>query len=205
MPVKPPVLTLITDSSRLSGEPLFEVVASALKGGVDAVLVREKSMDSARLLSFASRLRQLTSQYSAKLIIHTQADVAMAVDADGVHVAAGDITNIPAIRLWLNDSGKTVSASCHNRDELKKAEIAGADYVFLSPVFPTLSHPGAPHLGMKTFHQLVSETPLPVIALGGINSENRQLLQVSGCAVIGAVLDSPNPESMARKLSQYRC
>ncbi len=203
MPVKTPVLTLVTDSSRLTGEPLFEAAAAALKGGVDAVLVREKNMDSARLLSFASRLRLLTSQNGAKLIIHTQADVAMAVDADGVHVAAGDIRNIPAIRLYLNDASKTVSASCHNLDELKKAEDAGADYVFLSPVFPTLSHPGAPHLGIETFHQLVSQTTLPVIALGGISSENREFLHVCSCAVIGAVLDSPDPEIAARKLTQF--
>ncbi|GAV20048.1 thiamine-phosphate pyrophosphorylase [Mariprofundus micogutta] len=200
MPVKVPALTVITDNSRFSGEPFFDTVDSALKGGVDAVLVREKDMDSARLLAFASRLRQLTHQHGAKLIIHSQADIASAVGADGVHVAAEGIDHIPSIRLWLNDAEKTVSASCHNLDEIKQAEAAGADYIFLSPVFPTDSHPGAPCLGPEKFQQLVELTKLPVVALGGICRENRGQLHVNGCAVIGAILSASQPAAMAKEL-----
>ncbi|OIO71206.1 MAG: thiamine phosphate synthase [Zetaproteobacteria bacterium CG1_02_53_45] len=201
MPVKPPVLTLITDSSRFSGEPFFAAVSAALQGGVDAVLVREKNMDSGRLLAFASRLRQLTRQHQARLIIHTQADIALAVDADGVHVGSAGIGTVAAIRCWLNDPGKTVSVSCHNLGELRAAEAAGADYLFLSPLFPTLSHPGAAHLGVEAFYGLISKTALPVVALGGINCENRKLVPVSSCAVIGAVLGSADPQQSARLLA----
>ncbi|PJA32699.1 MAG: thiamine phosphate synthase [Zetaproteobacteria bacterium CG_4_9_14_3_um_filter_53_7] len=201
MPVKPPVLTLITDSSRFSGEPFFGAVTAALQGGVDAVLVREKNMDSARLLAFASRLRQITRQFQAKLMIHTQADIALAVDADGVHLGSSDISEVAATRAWLNDAGKTVSVSCHNLAELKAAEAVGADYIFLSPLFPTLSHPGAAHLGIEAFQQLAGSTALPVVALGGINCANRKLVPVSSCATISTILGADDPQQNARLLA----
>ncbi len=161
--------------------------------------MREKQMDSARLLAFAAHLRQLTTQHHAKLIIHTQADVAEAVEADGVHVAASDIETIPAIRDWL-DKGYTVSASCHDIDELELAREHGADFALLSPVFPTQSHPGAPHLGVTKFKALASESPVPVVALGGITPANRAELSDYGVAVIGAILDASDPKQTARAL-----
>jgi len=199
-----PQLTLITDSSRFSGDPFFKSVEMALRGGVDALLVREKSMDSARLLAFSSRLRKLAYQYRARLIIHTQADVAAAVGADGVHVGSADIQNIPAIRMWLGESDQTVSASCHNLNELEQAQSYGADYVFLSPVFPTATHPGAPHLGIEGFQQLASRVALPVIALGGITVQNFKMVEADGYAVIEALLGSEDPEGSAQAIVQGR-
>ena len=77
------------------------MVDAALAGGVDTVLVREKQMDSARLLAFASNLRQLTRNHGARLIIHTQADVARAIGADGVHLSSLEMNQIPDIRAWM--------------------------------------------------------------------------------------------------------
>jgi len=203
VPVAPPVLTLITDSSRFSGESFFESAEAALRGGVDALLVREKTMDSARLLAFAARLRALTSSYQARLIIHTQVDIALAVNADGVHVGSHDMQHIPEIRSCLNDADKAVSASCHNLEELQQAEALVADFVFLSPLFPTASHPGAPHLGIEAFQQLASQSLLPVIALGGITVENSKMIKAAGNAVIEAILASGDPQETARRLAQY--
>ncbi len=195
-----PKLILITDSQRLSKDRFFEVVSEALAGGVDALLVREKQMDSARLLAFASRLRELTSSFNAKLIIHTQADIAKAVSADGVHLASTDLAEIPSVREWLNSPEITISASCHNGIELGFAQRFGADYAFLSPLFPTQSHPGEPHLGIEKFRELADTTSLPVVALGGINRENRSQLEGFGVAVIGAILDADNPKAAAEGL-----
>lgn len=204
-----PELILITDSRCLDGEAFFAAVESALTGGVDAVLVREKEMDSARLLAFSSRLRALTRQYEARLIIHTQADVALAVDADGVHVSAADIRAMPQIRRWLQENGVEaetaarwcLSASCHNADELEQARKAGADFALLSPVFPTASHPEATALGTERFFRLASATSLPVVALGGISPENRCLLAGFPVAAIRALLLADDPEVAARRLS----
>jgi len=195
-----PRLVLITDRSRIEGEHFFELVDAALTGGVDTVLAREKDMTSAKLLSFCAKLRALTNKHDAKLIVHSQADVARAVGADGVHVAAAAINEIPLIRQWLGDSNLLISASCHNEEELAAASNNGADFALLSPVFPTGSHPGAPHMGASRFHKMAKHAPIPVIGLGGISIENRSEVADFGAAVIGAILDAGDPKAAARQL-----
>lgn len=184
-------------------EPFFATVEAALEGGVDTVLVREKAMDSARLLAFASRLRELTCQAGARLIVHTQADVAKAVQADGVHVGAIDIAELPVMRQWLAGDAFALSASCHHAEELQEAYDAGADFALLSPVFPTRSHPGAVHLGVERFKELAAAAPLPIVALGGITLENRSEISAYGVAVIRAILDAENARQAAAKLRSH--
>ncbi|MDQ7010836.1 MAG: thiamine phosphate synthase [Mariprofundaceae bacterium] len=195
-----PQLVLITDSTRLEHERFFAVVKEALAGGVETVLVREKAMNSARLLAFASALRELTSEAGARLIVHTQADVAKAVRADGVHVTAAEMTELPAMRRWLADETISLSTSCHHAGELQRAFEHGADFALLSPVFPTASHPGAAHLGVEGFQKLAAAAPLPVIALGGITPENRDEIAEYGVAVISAILEAEDPRHAAEKL-----
>jgi len=196
-----PGLVLITDTTRLDGERLMATAEAVLKGGVDAILVREKHLTSARLLALSAQLRALTRDYGRRLIVHTQADVARAVEADGVHVAADTIPEIPAIRRWLSDTRMSLSASCHNRQELDAATANGADFVLLSPVFPTQSHADAPHLGVDGFLAMARHTRIPVVALGGISVENRHRLAGYGVAAISALLDATDPEAAARKLT----
>jgi thiamine-phosphate diphosphorylase len=204
MQASPPLLTLITDTDRYSGEPFFEACDQALVNGTDAILIREKELTSAKLLALASRLRDITRKHRARLIIHTQADIAHAVDADGVHVASTDITTIPAIRSWLNNPEMSISASCHNAEELAQAQQAGADFAVLAPVFPTRSHPGAPSLGVEAFQTLAAQSDIPVIALGGITTDNHQTLAGHSLAVISAILGADNPGKAARLLSSGR-
>jgi len=201
MRVKIPSLLLITDSRRYADEHLFAVLEEALSNGLDAVLLREKELSSAKLLALASKLREITAHFGAQLYIHSQADIAAAVNADGVHLASGDITNIQAVRGWLNDAGKTVSVSCHNRQELELAGRCGADFVFLSPVFATASHPGAPTIDLKGFRSLAARTKLPVMALGGINCDNCKHLEGSRLAVIDGILAAEDAGMAARVLS----
>ena len=176
------------------------VVDAALSGGVDAVLVREKQMDSARLLAFASQLRELTLGHEAKLIIHTQADIAKAIGADGVHLSSIEMNQIPIIREWIKSDAITLSTSCHNEIELEFAHRFGADFAFLSPVFATQSHPDEEPLGITRFRELAAAPPLPIIALGGISSKNRQQLEGVPVAVISAILDASDPRAEAEKL-----
>ncbi len=197
-----PNLVLITDHARYAGEAFFISVEAALKGGVDAVLVREKQMDSARLLAFCARLRTLTQACGARLLVHTQADVAAAVGADGVHVASSDIGELPGMRRWLNKADMSLSASCHDAYELQAAADARADFALLSPVFPTASHPGAAHLGVAVFKALAERSSLAVVALGGITQENRGQLAGYPIAVISALSGSGNAEEVARRLRE---
>ncbi|TLS77313.1 thiamine phosphate synthase [Mariprofundus erugo] len=200
MPVIPPVLTQITDSSRYHGEPFFEALEQMLAAGVDAVLLREKALDSARLLALAARLRVMTRACGARLIIHTQADIAEAVDADGVHLAGTAIASVPAVRGWLADRSKTVSVSCHHEEDLHLAADAGADYALLSPVFPTASHPGAPCLGVTEFHRMAMQAPLPVVALGGMTPEHASELNWPHVAVISGLLSADDPAMATRRM-----
>jgi len=195
-----PQLTLITDTTCLSDEKFFDAVQHALLGGVDAVLVREKQLTSAKLLALASRLRVLTHACHARLMIHSQADIAVAVDADGVHLASADMPGAAAVRQWLANSQKTVSVSCHNADELAQAADCGADYVMLSPVFATASHPGAPYLGVERFHALAAASTLPVVALGGINTVTCKALQGYPMAAIGALQNTADSRLSAQQL-----
>ena len=204
MRVIPPLLTVITDTGRYSGEPFFAACDQALANGADAILVREKELTSAKLLALASRLRDITRSYQARLIIHTQADIAQAVDADGVHVASGDISTIPAIRSWLNKPEMSISASCHNAEELAQAQQSGADFAMLAPVFPTQSHPGAPSLGVEAFQRLAAQADIPIIALGGITTGNHQKLASHKFAVISAILGAEHPARAAQLLSSER-
>ena len=197
---RPPRLTLITNSSRLSGEPFFDLLEQALSGGLDAVLVREKTLTSAKLLALASRLRQMTDAHQARLIIHSQADIAAAVGADGVHLASSDINTIASVRQWLMQSEMSVSVSCHNADELKLAYDNGADYAMLSPVFPTQTHPGEAHLGVDEFDRLVASAKLPVIALGGVSLDSCVALQGRSLAVIGAILAADDAKKATQQL-----
>jgi thiamine-phosphate pyrophosphorylase len=157
-------------------------------------------MDSARLLAFASRLRELTGNYGAKLIIHTQADIAKAVAADGVHLSSNDLAEVLTVRDWLGNPEMTISTSCHNEIELDFSQRFGADYALLAPVFPTQSHPGEPHLGVEKFKEMAESTSLPVIALGGINTDNRNQLEGFGVAIISAILDAVDPKAAAAGL-----
>ncbi|MDT8287879.1 MAG: thiamine phosphate synthase [Elusimicrobiales bacterium] len=199
--MQPPSLILITDTARFSGESFFRAAESALANGVDAILVREKEMTSARLLALASRLRGMTRSHGARLLIHSQADVARAVDADGVHVASRDLEAIPAIRNWLHGEEMSLSASCHSSEELLLAGQAGADFALLAPVFPTPSHPGSPALGVEKFQALAAQAKMPVLALGGITADNRDQLAGCGLAVISAVLAAADPGRAARQLA----
>lgn len=180
---------------------MLDCINQAMQGGVDTVVLREKNLDSAKLLSLASKLRVITHNHGVRLMIHSQADVAKAVSADGVHVDAKSIPEIEQIKTWLGN-GFMVSASCHNKDELKHAEQQGADFCFLSPVFPTQSHPGAPSLSEETFLHIAASVPIPVIALGGIEPDVIPLLQGHGVAAMGGILNADNPKQASQLLLQ---
>ncbi|MDQ6954034.1 MAG: thiamine phosphate synthase [Mariprofundaceae bacterium] len=195
-----PRLTLITANQGKCDETFFQALNAALSGGVGQLLVREKGMDSAHLLAFASKVRDITRAHQAKLIIHSQADIAKAVAADGVHLASSDLHEIPAMRAWLDQAGMSISTSCHNVKELQESHYYGADYAMLSPVFPTLSHPDAPALGVKKFKEIAAASSLPVIALGGINSQTRKQIADFPVATIRAILHAENPKQAAQSL-----
>ena len=141
----------------------MERLRSALDRGVRLIQVRERDMSADEMTRFTGRVVPLAHEYGAQVLVNGDENIAQASGADGVHLQAGQLMQChtpPDTRLW--------AASCHNREELLHAARLGANFVVLSPVLPTPSHPGEPTLGWDTFAELCLDLPMPVYALGGM-------------------------------------
>lgn len=162
-----PRLFLVTDRALAADLPRAVDVALAGLGGVAcAVLLREKDLSGRALLGLARRLREITRAHGARLVVSGRFDVALAAEADGVH--CGGEAPSPADLRRISPVGFLVGASIHAEERPPE----GADYALLSPVFPTRSKPGATPLGLAGLRAGVSRSPVPVIALGGVDATN---------------------------------
>ncbi len=195
------VLYLITDRHQVPPDrTLIETVEAALQGGVGAVQLREKDLSAAALLPLAEGLRALTRRYSARLLINDRIDVAMAVEADGVHLGGHSLPVAVARRLLGAD--RLIGVSTHHMDEIAVSATAGADFVTFGPVFATpskLAH-GKP-LGVERLRLACQNSPLPIFALGGIKPRHLIDLNAAGAtgvAVISAIVAAADPASAAR-------
>lgn len=197
---------LITDRQQVpSGRTLVATVESALHGGVRAVQLREKDLSAAELYPLAVRLRSLTRRFAARLLINDRIDLALAVDADGVHLGGHSLA--PQLARRLLGAHKLIGVSTHHHQEIKAAAASGADFVTFGPVFDTPSKRayGQP-LGIETLCLACQNSPLPVFALGGIKPCHVAELKVAGAAgvaVISAIISARDPVAAARKLSLF--
>lgn len=186
----------ITDSSYGKHEELAE---KALKGGIKAIQLREKAMTTKELYRVAKNLRKLTHDYDALLFINDRLDVAIAADADGVHVGQEDLPP----ESFRDSFDGIIGVSAHTAEEARRAEPF-ADYLGVGPVFSTTTKKDAKEpLGISGLREIVNSTILPVIAIGGINHNNvREVLVtgVAGVAVVSAIASAINIEDAARKL-----
>lgn len=202
-------LYLITDRHQAGGRPLTEVVRRSLEGGVRAVQLREKDLSGAELCRLAAELRRLTSDFNARLIINDRLDIALAVEADGVHVG---VSSLPvAVVRRVMGKGKIIGYSAHSIEEALRAQADNADFVTFGPLFPTPSKAayGEP-CGVKKLANAVSALDIPVIALGGISPANiteALSANVQGIAVISAIMAAADPRgaaaSLLKKIEEY--
>jgi thiamine-phosphate pyrophosphorylase len=188
---------LFTRHSVLDTRHFFEAIEEALKGGVKAVQLREKDLETRSLLRMAYSLRELTAGYGAKLFINDRVDIALAVDADGVHLG-GESMPVFAARKAAGEA-MLIGVSAHSIEEAKKAEEEGADFVTLGPVFETLSKMkyGKP-LGIGRLSEARGKISIPVFAIGGIKKERAgSVLEAgaTGVALISAILGSEDIRS----------
>lgn len=195
-------LYLITDRRQTGGRSLTGVVRQALDGGVRIVQLREKDLSGAELFPLAQEMRRLTSDYGARLIINDRLDVAMAVDADGVHIGVNSLP-VAAVRRIVGH-GKIIGYSAHALNEALCAQADGADMVTFGPVFHTPSKAGyGLPCGVEKLSEAVRVLNIPVVALGGIKTENIFEVLPSGCrgvAVISAILAAADPRDSATAL-----
>ena len=177
-------------------------IAAALAGGVDAVQLRDRRAGGATLLAAARELRALTRTHGALLLVNDRIDVALASDADGVHLPAASFP-IAAARALLGPT-PWIGRSTHSASEAATAATEGADYVVLGPIFATpLKEPFGPPLGIAALGDAAAHVPCPVVAVGGITAENAPTLRAAGAhgaAVIRAILEASDPAATTRAL-----
>lgn len=178
-------LTAITDG----GSPVRELtpyLERLLAAGIDSIQIREKLLEARDLLALCRSLRRLPNPFGTKLLVNGRVDVALAADLDGVHLPA-DAPPAHCVRA-LSPAGFQVGRSCHSIDDLRRAESEGADYAYLSPIFPSSSKPGyGPPLGLKTLEEASTAVAIPVLALGGVALENAAACRSAGAAGIAAI------------------
>jgi thiamine-phosphate pyrophosphorylase len=200
-------LYLITDR-KVTKMPLPAAVRLALKGGVRVVQVREKDLPVRELLAIAQELRGITRESNAKLFINDRADVAVAIEADGVHLGHQSMP-LEAVRKIVGKK-MLIGVSAHSLAEAMNAEEAGADLITLGPIFvtPSKMQYGEP-LGVEAIGIVKKHIRIPVFGLGGIrNTHIAQVMQAGadGIAMISAILAADDiqraAELMARRISE---
>lgn len=183
-------LYLVTDNSD-DEEKFLKTIEEAINGGVTVVQIREKTADTLDFYNLALKVKEITTKYNVPLIINDRVDVALAVDADGVHVGQSDM---PCdITRELIGENKILGVSAATIDEAKKAEKDGADYIGTGAVFPTSTKDDAPSITKKDLKNIVDSINIPVVAIGGINIENANELKntgISGLSVVSAIMSA---------------
>lgn len=196
---------LVTDNNALNGRDFFEVVEQALKGGVTIVQLREKTMETADFLKKANKLKQLTQKYNVPLIINDRMDIAFDCKADGLHVGQRDIAVRDGRRIMRRDYSKILGVTANTVALAQEAEKMGADYLGVGAVFGTTTKADAKPLTIQALKEIVENVSIPVVAIGGINVENAQLLKgigLAGVAVSSGIMGAKDVFAAAQNLSR---
>jgi thiamine-phosphate pyrophosphorylase len=176
-------------------------VEDALRGGVRAVQLREKDLPVRELLDMAYRMREITSRYDAKLFINDRVDIAMCVEAEGVHLGRSGIP-VHAVRKIVSDK-MLIGASTHSEEEALSAEKEGADFITFGPVYHTPSKQtyGEP-VGAESLRNVSGKTSVPVFGIGGIKTERIREVMHSGAhgvALISGILGEADIKGAAER------
>ena len=194
-------LYLVTNSDKFESEDLFlDAVASALKGGVDIVQLREKNMDAKRIISLGRKVKELCAQFGATFIVNERVDIAYILEADGVHLGQDDMDIASARKILGNNA--IIGISTHAPNQAQKAVADGADYIGAGPVFTTPTKPGRQSVGLDYVKWVSENIKIPAFAIGGIDLTN--VKEVTACglkriAVVRAIINSQNPELSAKE------
>lgn len=196
-------LYVVTDRNLARGREEEEVVSLAIAGGATAIQFRAKDWDAGRMVEVGLRLRRITRDMGVLYIVNDRVDVAMAVDADGVHLGQEDFP-VPLARKLLGP-GRIIGLTVHNAEQAAEAEGLGADYLGTAAVFPTdtKKYAAVAPLGLAGLEEIVRATRLPVVAIGGVSKSNAAEVMatgVAGIAVVSAVVAADDIRGAARDL-----
>lgn len=197
------LLYAVTDRHWLKDETLENQVEKALQGGATFLQLREKSLDDDIFLAEAKEIQKLCKKYQVPFVINDNVDIALAIDADGVHVGQSDMEALD-VRKRLGPD-KIIGVSAQNVQQALLAQKHGADYLGVGAVFPTGSKDDAEDVSFETLKAICQAVDIPVIAIGGITKENVSELKgsgICGIAVISAIFAQKDIKAATKELKK---
>ena len=195
------LLYAITDRTWLGNNSLYEQVEDAIKGGATFIQLREKNLSYEKFLEEAKKIKEITDKYGVPFVINDNVEIAKEIDADGVHVGQSDTEAKRAREILGKD--KIIGISAGNLKEAIEAEKNGADYIGIGAMFHTDTKSDATSVTFEEAKEITGKVNIPVVAIGGINSENILSLKgtgVDGVAVISAIFSHENIYEATHKL-----
>lgn len=197
------LLYAVTDRHWLKDETLENQVEKALQGGATFLQLREKSLDDDIFLAEAKEIQKLCKKYQVPFVINDNVDIALPIDADGVHVGQSDMEALD-VRKRLGPD-KIIGVSAQNVQQALLAQKHGADYLGVGAVFPTGSKDDAEDVSFETLKAICQAVDIPVIAIGGITKENVSELKgsgICGIAVISAIFAQKDIKAATKELKK---
>lgn len=195
-------LYAITGEQFHPNRPLVEVMEEAIRGGADFIQLRDKNSSKKEVYEKALQLRELTKKYDVPFVINDYVDVALAVDADGVHLGQDDLP-LQVARKILGPN-KIIGISTHRIEEAREAQQNGADYIGVGPIFPTKSKVDVVDpVTTKYIEEVVKEITIPFVAIGGIKLHNVDQVLRAGATRICAISEIVGSENVTQTCEQF--
>lgn len=194
-------LYFITDSTGFTEEEFLQRIEAALQGGVTFLQLREKEKTTREYIVLAQKVHEITKRYKVPLIIDDRVDVALAVDAEGVHVGANDMP-VAAARKLMGEN-KIVGATAKTVPWAKEAYEQGADYLGVGAIYPTTTKVKTVLTSTDTLRDICNAVPIPVNAIGGLTKDNIDVLAgipIDGICVVSAIMKAEDPRKAAVEL-----
>jgi thiamine-phosphate pyrophosphorylase len=194
-------LYFITDSTGLTEEEFLSRTEAALRGGITLLQLREKDKSTGQYMDLAQKVHRLTRKYNVPLIIDDRVDVALAVDAEGVHVGQSDMPVAAARKLLGAD--KIIGATAKTVPQALEAYGQGADYLGVGAIYPTTTKVRTVLTSTDTLRDICNAVPIPVNAIGGLNRDNIHVLTgipIAGICVVSAIMKAEDPRQAAEEL-----
>lgn len=194
-------LYFITDSSGFSEKEFLFRVEEALKGGATIVQLREKEKSTREYIDLAEKVHCITKKYNVPLIIDDRVDVALCIDAEGVHLGADDMPVSVARKIMGDD--KIIGATAKTVPKAKEAFEQGADYLGVGAIFPTTTKVKTVLTSTETLNDICNTVPIPVNAIGGLNKNNISILKgipIAGICVVSAIMKAENVKQTTEEI-----
>lgn len=194
-------LYFITDSTNYTEEEFLFRIEQALQGGATLLQLREKEKSTMEYIELAEKVHKISRRYNVPLIIDDRVDVALAIDAEGVHLGANDMSVAVARRLMGND--KIIGATAKTVFRANEAYRQGADYLGVGAIYPTTTKVNTVLTSKDTIRDICNAVPIPVNAIGGLNKDNINILKgipIAGICVVSAIMKANNCCLAAKEL-----